>query len=240
MLVLSRQRDETVMIGDEIEITIVDVRGDKVRLGIRAPKEVAVLRKEVYDAIRRENQAAAIAPLSPADLAGAPVKTPHAHPPKPHEPAPRLRLVKESAADPFLQAALEEAKAGLAEGGLPIGAVLVREGQIIGRGRNRRVQDNNPMAHAEIDCLAHAGRQATYRDTTLYCTLMPCPLCSAAVVQLGIPRIVVGDAIHLPGDPEGLRRHGIEVIDLHDAACLELMAGFIKTHPALWKEGFGQ
>src|SRR5918993_4640645 len=102
--------------------------------------------------------------------------------------------------DPFLRAAIDEAKLGLSEGGLPIGSVLVRAGMIIGRGHNRRVQRGDPMAHAEIDCLTRAGRQAAgYRDTVLYSTLMPCFLCSGAIVQFGVPKVIVGESVNFPG-----------------------------------------
>src|SRR5919206_2584553 len=101
--------------------------------------------------------------------------------------------------DPFLRAAIDEAKLGLSEGGLPIGSVLVRDGKIIGRGHNRRVQRGDPMAHAEIDCLTKAGRQTTYKDTVLYSTLMPCFLCSGAVVQFGIPKVIVGESVNFHG-----------------------------------------
>src|SRR5207302_2642770 len=117
--------------------------------------------------------------------------------------------------DPFLRAAIDEAKHGLAEGGLPIGSVLVRNNQIVARGHNRRVQKGDPMAHAEIDCLTRAGRQRTYRDTVLYSTLMPCFLCSGAVVQFGIPKVVVGDSVNFGGAPDLLRKHGVEMVDLH-------------------------
>src|SRR5688572_8827069 len=140
MLVLARQRDQSVMIGDDMEVRVVDVRGDKVRLGFIAPRDVAVHRKEVYDAIREANEAAAR--MTPDDLRGL---TPN---------GPVMRISRDPVAarasdDAFLRAAIEEARAGLAEGGLPIGSVLVRGGQVIGRGRNRRVQNNDPMAHAE-------------------------------------------------------------------------------------------
>src|SRR3954471_22971752 len=101
--------------------------------------------------------------------------------------------------DPFLQAAIDEARLGLSEGGLPIGSVLVRDGQIIGRGHNRRVQRGDPMAHAEIDCLTSAGRQRTYADTVLYSTLMPCFLCSGAAVQFGVQKVIVGESVNFPG-----------------------------------------
>src|SRR5687768_7017235 len=119
--------------------------------------------------------------------------------------------------DPFMRAAIDEAKQGLAEGGLPIGSVLVRNDQIIGRGHNRRVQNGDPMAHAEIDCLKRAGRQRTYKDTVLYSTLMPCFLCSGAVVQFGVPMVVVGESVTFAGgegkcgiSPQFMRSSGID------------------------------
>ena len=148
--------------------------------------------------------------------------------------------------DRFLRAAIDEARQGLSEGGLPIGSVLVRDGQIIGRGHNRRVQRGDPMAHAEIDCLTHAGRQKTYADTVLYSTLMPCFLCSGAAVQFGVPKVVVGESVNFPGGeaPGGtssqfLRSHGVEVVDLRDPECVEMMAKFIRDHPRLWNEDIG-
>ena len=151
--------------------------------------------------------------------------------------------------DPFLQAAIDEAKQGLAEGGLPIGSVLVRDGNIIGRGHNRRVQGGSgggAMIHAEIDCLNNAGRQTTYKDTVLYSTLMPCFLCSGAAVQFGVPKVVVGESQTFPGgegkggtSPDFMRSHGIELIDLNDAECIEMMKTFIRENPALWNEDIG-
>src|SRR5437868_3367137 len=142
--------------------------------------------------------------------------------------------------DAFLRAAIDEAKKGLSEGGLPIGSVLVRGGEIIGRGHNRRVQNGDPMAHAEIDCLSNAGRQKTYRDTVLYSTLMPCYLCSGAAVQFGLPKVVVGESANFPGAPDFMRSKGIQVIDLHDEDCTRLMSDFIQAHPGLWHEDIGK
>lgn len=149
--------------------------------------------------------------------------------------------------DPFLRAAMDEAEQGLREGGLPIGSVLVRGGRIIGRGHNQRVQKGDPMAHAEIACLTNAGRQATYRDTVLYSTLMPCFLCSGAVVQFGIPKVVVGESVNFPGgegragrSPEFLRSHGVEVIDLADPHCIQMMGDFIRRKPGIWNEDIGR
>jgi cytosine/creatinine deaminase len=148
--------------------------------------------------------------------------------------------------DPFLRAAIDEAKRGLKECGLPIGSVLVRNGQIIGRGHNRRVQHGDPMAHAEIDCMKNAGRQTTYKDTILYSTLMPCYLCTGAAVQFGVPKVIVGESVTFPGgegkwgkSPEFMRANGIEVVDLSDPECIEMMRKFIRDNPALWNEDIG-
>lgn len=149
--------------------------------------------------------------------------------------------------DRFLRAAVAEAQLGLSEGGLPIGSVLVRNGRIIGRGRNRRVQRGDPMAHAEIDCLTRAGRQKTYADTVLYSTLMPCFLCSGAAVQFGVARVIVGESRNFPGgeapggtSPQFMRANGIELIDLQDPECIEMMARFVREHPELWNEDIGR
>ena len=136
----------------------------------------------------------------------------------------------------FLAAALEEARLGLREGGIPIGSVLVKDGKIIGRGRNRRVQQGDPMAHAEIDCLRQAGRVGRYEGTVLYSTLMPCFLCSGAAVQFKIPKVVAGESVNFPGAPHWLRSQGIEVVDLADQGCVELMRRFISENPGLWGE----
>ncbi|MCC7350502.1 MAG: nucleoside deaminase [Phycisphaerales bacterium] len=141
-----------------------------------------------------------------------------------------------------MQAAIEQARLGLSEGGLPIGSVLVRDGQIIGAGHNRRVQHEDPMAHAEIDCLSNAGRQSTYRDTVLYSTLMPCYLCSGAIVQFGIPRVVAGESTNFNGhgSADFLRSKSVELINLHDSQCIEMMRQFIEQHPDLWNEDIGK
>mgnify|MGYP000173928434 CR=1 FL=1 len=142
--------------------------------------------------------------------------------------------------DDFMQAALAEARAGLREGGIPIGSVLVRDGKIVGRGRNRRVQDGDPVMHAEMDCLRKAGRVGGYRGTVLYSTLMPCYLCAGAVVQFGIPKVVAGEAQTFPGAPDFMRDHGVEVEDWNLPECVELMREFIARHPRLWQEDIGQ
>ena len=148
--------------------------------------------------------------------------------------------------DPFLRAAIDEAKQGLKEGGLPIGSVLVRNGQVIGRGHNRRVQHGDPMAHAEIDCMKNAGRQTTYKDTILYSTLMPCYLCTGAAVQFGVPKVIVGESVTFPGgegkwgkSPDFMRANGIELLDLRDPECIDMMRQFIRENPALWNEDIG-
>ena len=138
--------------------------------------------------------------------------------------------------DEFMRAAIEEARAGLAEGGVPIGAVLVEEGRIIGRGRNRRVQDEDQLMHAEIDCLRNARLTGGYIGTTLYSTMMPCYLCAGAAVQFGINRVVAGEAESAPEAREFMESHGIEVVDLDLAECKELLAEFIRRHPGLWDE----
>ncbi len=142
--------------------------------------------------------------------------------------------------DPFLEAAIAEAKQGLAEGGIPIGSVLVKDGIILGRGHNRRVQEDDPITHAEIDCLRKAGRVGKYAGTVLYSTLSPCYLCSGAVVQFNIKKVVVGESKTFPGAPDFLRTHGVEVIDLADEECVSLMTEFIAKNPELWNEDIGE
>ena len=142
--------------------------------------------------------------------------------------------------DVFMQAAIEEATIGRDEGGIPIGSVLVRGDQIIGRGRNRRMQDQDPVAHAEIDCLRRAGRVGAYSDTILYSTLMPCYLCAGAVVQFRIPKVVVGESVTFSGAREFMESHGVEVVDLDLAECKRLMRDFISDNPDLWNEDIGE
>lgn len=217
------------MIGDDVEVTVVDIRGDKVRLGINAPRTVSVHRKEVYDAIRKENESAArVKPSDVPTLGDRPT-----NPAGKIEPAP-------AKPDEFMLAAIEEAHKSMAQGGLPIGSVLVRDGKIVARGHNQRVQKGDPMAHAEIDCLSHAGRQKSYKDTVLYSTLMPCYLCSGAVVQFGVPKVIVGESVNFGGGPEFMRRHNVDVVDLHNPECIEMMKKFIETHPELWNEDIGK
>ena len=137
---------------------------------------------------------------------------------------------------PYMQAALEEAKAGYAEGGVPVGAVMVEAGKIIGRGRNRRVQDDNPVSHGETDCMKNAGRRSDYSAVTMYTTLSPCMMCAGTIVQFRIPRVVIGEAENFPGNEDFLRRHGVEVVVLSDSECIALMGQFIAEKPELWFE----
>ncbi|NYT02059.1 MAG: nucleoside deaminase [Methanosarcinales archaeon] len=142
--------------------------------------------------------------------------------------------------DEFMEAALEEARRGLAEGGVPIGAVLVKDGRIVGRGRNRRVQEGASVLHAEIDCLHSAGRVADYRGSTLYTTLMPCPMCTGAVVQMGIARVVAGESRTLAGAREIMEARGVEVLDLQLDQCSKMMREFIEKNGLLWAEEVGE
>jgi creatinine deaminase len=138
--------------------------------------------------------------------------------------------------DIFMQAAIEEALKGLKDGGVPIGAVLVENGLIIGRGRNRRVQQEDQLMHAEIDCLSDARLTGGYHNTILYSTLMPCYLCAGAVVQFGIKKVVVGEASSAPGARDFMESHGIQVVDLDLKECRELMEEYISKNKALWEE----
>lgn len=138
-----------------------------------------------------------------------------------------------------MKEAIAEAMLGLDEGGIPIGSVLVKSGKIIGRGHNRRVQDNDPVTHAEIDCLRNAGRVKDYQNTVLYSTLMPCYLCAGAVVQFGIKKVVAGDSRTFPGARDFMEHHGVEVIDLNLKECQQLMKDFIEKKPLLWNEDIG-
>ncbi|MFD0153510.1 nucleoside deaminase [Streptomyces sp. NPDC055721] len=141
----------------------------------------------------------------------------------------------------WLRTALAEARAGLAEGGIPIGAALYgADGALLGRGRNRRVQDGDPSTHAETAAFRDAGRQRSYQGTTMVTTLSPCWYCSGLVRQFGISRVVVGEARTFHGGHDWLARHGVEILVLDDPACVTLMTGFIAAHPALWHEDIGE
>ncbi|MCS7063863.1 MAG: nucleoside deaminase [Methylacidiphilales bacterium] len=141
----------------------------------------------------------------------------------------------------YMSLALEEAKKGLAEGGIPIGSVLVYRGEVIGRGHNQRVQRGSVIHHAEMNCLENAGRRtaSVYRECVLYTTLSPCPMCSGAVILYKIPRVVVGENQTFRGAEDWLAREGVDVCVLQDEACMALMRDFIARHPALWNEDIG-
>ena len=143
--------------------------------------------------------------------------------------------------DHFMQAAIEEARQGLEEGGIPIGSVLVHEGRIIGRGHNRRVQSGSAILHGEMDALENAGRQpaSVYQAATLYTTLSPCAMCSGAILLYGIRRIVIGENRTFMGEEALLRSRGVQVDVLQDADCIEMMRGFIAARPELWNEDIG-
>lgn len=143
--------------------------------------------------------------------------------------------------DMYMQAAIDEALLGLSEGGIPIGSVIVRKGVIVGRGHNRRVQKGSAILHGEMDALENAGRQAAqvYRESVLYTTLSPCPMCSGAIKLYGIPRVVVGENRTFMGEEEWLRAHGIRVDVLQDHRCMQMMSDFIAAKPALWNEDIG-
>jgi len=144
--------------------------------------------------------------------------------------------------DPYLTAALDEARLGLSEGGIPIGSVLVIDKKIVGRGHNRRVQQGSAVLHAEMDCLENAGRlHATdYKRATMYSTLSPCDMCSGAMLLYGIPRVVVGDNRTFRGPEEYLRSRGVELTVVNDRECIALMTAFIREHPKLWNEDIGR
>ena len=143
--------------------------------------------------------------------------------------------------DIFLNAAIDEARQGLDEGGIPIGSVIVHDGEIIGRGHNRRIQQGSTVLHAEMDALENAGRQAAavYRECTLYTTLSPCAMCSGAILLYGIPRLVIGENTSFLGEEDLLRSRGVEVKVVQDQACVQLMQSFIAQHPVLWHEDIG-
>ncbi|MBT8164557.1 MAG: nucleoside deaminase [Acidimicrobiia bacterium] len=145
-------------------------------------------------------------------------------------------------ADPFLQAALDEARTGLAEGGIPIGSVLVVDGEIVGRGHNRRVQSGSAVLHAEMDCLENAGRltAADYRRSTLYSTLSPCDMCSGAALLYEIPRVVVGENRTFQGPEDYVRSRGVRLEIIDDPECVQLMTEFIANNPELWNEDIGE
>ena len=143
--------------------------------------------------------------------------------------------------DKFMQAAIDEAQKGLDEGGIPIGSVIVHNGEIIGRGHNRRVQKGSVVLHGEMDALENAGRQpaSVYKESVLYTTLSPCPMCSGAILLYGIPKIIIGENKTFLGEEEHLKSRGVDVEVLNDSTCIGLMEKFINENPTLWNEDIG-
>ncbi|MGZ8143979.1 MAG: nucleoside deaminase [Methylosarcina sp.] len=152
-----------------------------------------------------------------------------------------MATVPSLSSDPFLQAAIAEAEAGLSEGGIPIGSVLVHQGRIIGRGHNRRVQQGSVILHGEMDALENAGRQpaSVYAQSVLYTTLSPCAMCSGAILLYRIPRVVIGENLTFMGEEDLLRSRGVIIDVLQDARCMEMMERFIAENPILWNEDIG-
>jgi cytosine deaminase len=144
--------------------------------------------------------------------------------------------------DPFLEAAIQEAKTGLSEGGIPIGSVLVHQGAIIGRGHNRRVQQGSSILHGEMDALENAGRlpAQVYRECTIYTTLSPCAMCTGAILLYGIPKVVIGENMTFLGEEDLLRSRGVDVLVLDNDECREMMSDFIRENPELWNEDIGE
>jgi creatinine deaminase len=173
---------------------------------------------------------------------GRPGVEPAGHSPLPREGADLYAVPIMVLPDLFMQAAIEEARQGRAEGGIPIGSVLVLDGKIIGRGHNRRVQEGSVIHHAEMNCLENAGRlpASTYCRCTIYSTLSPCPMCSGAILLYGIPKVVIGENKTFQGPEEYVRSQGVEVEIRQDADCIKLMEDFIAEEPELWNEDIGE
>lgn len=140
----------------------------------------------------------------------------------------------------YMDLAYEQAKKSYDEGGLPIGAILVEEGEVVGRGHNQRVQSGDPTAHGEMDCLRNVGRRASYRSTVLYTTLSPCMMCAGTIVQFKIPSVVIGEDENFAGNVDFLRERGIDVVVLGSKKCTALMGEFIRDNPALWREDIAE
>ena len=143
--------------------------------------------------------------------------------------------------DPFMEAAIKDARQGLAEGGIPIGSVLVHEGKIIGRGHNRRIQNGSAILHGEMDALENAGRLSAtvYQECTIYTTLSPCSMCTGAILLYGIPKVVIGENQTFMGEEDLLRSRGVETVVLQDPDCIAMMTDFIESNPSLWNEDIG-
>lgn len=144
--------------------------------------------------------------------------------------------------DKFFEATINEAKKGLEEGGIPIGSVIVHDGKILGRGHNKRIQNGSVVLHGEMDALENAGRQpaSVYKNSVLYTTLSPCPMCTGAILLYGIPKVVIGENKTFMGSEELLRQNGVEVVVLNDETCIDLMESFIRNRPELWNEDIGE
>ncbi|MCR9213347.1 MAG: nucleoside deaminase [Proteobacteria bacterium] len=140
----------------------------------------------------------------------------------------------------FMDQAHAEAMKGLAEGGLPIGAVLIENGKVVARGHNKRIQDGNPVAHGEMDCLTNAGRRASYRNTVMYTTLSPCMMCSGTIIQFKIPEVVIGEAENFDGNIAFLENNGVKVTLMNDPNCIKMMKEFIEENPTLWNEDIAE
>lgn len=135
-----------------------------------------------------------------------------------------------------MKMAIAEAQKGRSEGGIPIGSVLVKDGRLVASGHNKRVQEDNPILHGEMDCLNNAGRIGSYRNTVIYSTLMPCYMCAGTIVQFKIPKVIVGESRTFPGAREFMESHGVEVVDLDLPECVQMMEDFIAEKPELWNE----
>ena len=142
--------------------------------------------------------------------------------------------------DEFMEEAIRQARKSLSEGGIPIGSALVKNGQLVASGHNKRVQQDNPILHGEMDCLNNAGRVGSFRDTVIYSTLMPCYMCAGTIVQFKIPKVIVGESRTFAGARKFMEQHGVEVVDLDLPECVDMMNGFIAEKPALWHEDIGE
>lgn len=142
--------------------------------------------------------------------------------------------------DKFMQAAIDQALKSLNEGGIPIGSVLIKDDLIVAQGHNKRVQEQNPILHGEMDCMNNAGRVGSYRNTIIYSTLMPCYMCAGTIVQFKIPKVIVGESVTFSGAREFMESHGVQVIDLNLPECIKMMEDFIHDNPELWYEDIGE
>ncbi|WP_421828264.1 nucleoside deaminase [Larkinella sp.] len=142
--------------------------------------------------------------------------------------------------DEFMQEAIRQARKSLSEGGIPIGSALVKDGKLVASGHNKRVQENNPILHGEMDCLNNAGRVGSFRNTVIYSTLMPCYMCAGTIVQFKIPKVIVAESRTFSGAREFMEEHGVEVVDLDLAECVDMMNQFIAQKPEVWNEDIGE